>query len=109
MRFDRFFSNWALLAHVAFALGYFYNTFLLAVLVLIGATIINITINEQYSFKYDVIAHYLPLILFFNNPMVLDIRPVIILTILYLAYMKFDICTLVKYYRRQKDYFLDRY
>jgi hypothetical protein len=106
MRLFRFFTFWATLAHILYCNGFFYNTFLLAVFVVIGAEYINFNINEQFTptiFIIQLITHYLPFILFINTPLVLDPRPILLLLSLYLAYHRFDVCKIKEWYSRPID------
>jgi hypothetical protein len=79
---------------------------MLAVMVAIGAEIINYTINEQLTpllFLLQVIAHYTPFLLFIGKPEVYDWRAVLTILLSYLVYHKFDICKIKTIYQRPKD------
>jgi hypothetical protein len=104
-RADLFFTCWALLAHVLSLTGMFYNTIGLAIFVCIGAEIINYTINEEFSLQYHILTHYVPLIILLAViPFKFDVRPIIILVVLYAIYMKFDFPAMLKYYHRPRTY-----
>jgi hypothetical protein len=104
-RADLFFTCWALLAHVLSLSGIFYNTVGLAIFVCIGAEVINITINEEFNLTYHIVAHYIPLmILLAVLPFKFDVRPIIILIVLYAIYLRFDFPAILKYYNRPSTY-----
>lgn len=102
-RYDRFFTSWALVSHMLFRLGLFYNTYLLALFVFVGSLLINMSFNEQYDLGIDLIGHYLPLLLFWNEPKIYDVRPLLIMLPMYLLYMRFDMRVIARYYKRPVD------
>ena len=102
-RIFQFYTVWALVAHVLFKLGFFYNTFLLAVFVALGAVVTNVGINEQYDALADVVFHIGPFVLLWNEPWVLDDRPIALLGVVYLAYMRLDLKRICEVYRRPVD------
>jgi hypothetical protein len=104
-RADLYFTCWALIAHVFSLTGLFYNTIGLAIFVCIGAEVINLTINEEFNLTYHILAHYIPLlILLLVLPFKLDVRPIIILVILYAIYLRFNFASMLEYYRRASTY-----
>lgn len=105
-RVDLFFTWWALVAHVLFFCGYFYNTNVLAIFVCIVAEVINFTINKEYDVIYNILAHYVPLtLLLLFTSFKIDFRPIIILLVLYLSYHMFDMSQILQYYERPSLYF----
>jgi hypothetical protein len=105
-RIDLFFTWWALIAHVLFICGFFYNTTTLAIFVCVIAEVINFTINKEYNVFYNILAHYTPLILLLVFvKFEIDFRPIIILLFLYLLYNMFNIQQILKYYERPSIYF----
>jgi len=102
----RYFTTWCLILYATRVLGLIpYNVLLLTIVVLAGAALINLTINEHYHMGIDFVTHYVPFLLALKyeswDPMQMTegISFFVAYLFIYLVYNKFDFELLHNIYR----------
>lgn len=103
----RYFTTWCLILYALRALGLVpYNVLLLTIAVLVGAAIINVSINEHYHMGIDFVTHYVPFLLALKyeswDPVNLTdgISFFVAYLFIYLVFNQFDFELLHEVYRR---------
>lgn len=90
------------------------DTWVLALFVMCGSTMINLFINEEYMLSVDLITHVLPILaLEFHarkisrKPHTYHIEPLLATLACYSTYMKFDVKRVMEIYRKPVTAFLN--
>ena len=103
----RYFTTWCLILYGLRALGLVpYNVLLLTIAVLVGAAMINLTINEHYHMGIDFVTHYVPFLLALKYEswdsvyLTEGISFFVAYLFIYLVYNKFDFDLLREVYRK---------
>lgn len=101
----RFFTCWAMIAHLLFLAGMIPCTFSIAVLVCVGGLLHNIFLNNSYNLCVDVILHYIPLLVFgLSKTLEFRFDVLVGLCSLYALFHRFDFQQILLFYTDTATY-----